>query len=95
MLSPIFFKKFNGILFLAPGSYDVEKSEKIIHHSSGAITFGIKYKEQKPDDIPGNNWFIMYGIILYVKKFIKSSLERIRNFQDYRREKRLKHFRTE
>lgn len=39
---------------LAPGSYDVEKSEKIIHQSSGAITFGIKYKEQKPDDIPGN-----------------------------------------
>lgn len=37
----------------APGSYDVEKSEKIIHQSSGAVTFGIKYKEQKPDDIPG------------------------------------------
>ena len=41
--------------FIAPGSYDVEKSEKIIHQSSGAITFGIKYKEQKPDDIPGEN----------------------------------------
>lgn len=39
----------------APGSYDVEKSEKIIHQSSGAVTFGIKYKEQKPDDIPGKN----------------------------------------
>ena len=33
----------------------MEKSEKIIHQSSGAITFGIKYKEQKPDDIPGEN----------------------------------------
>lgn len=38
---------------LAPGSYDVEKAEKMIHQSSGAITFGIKYKDQKPEDIPG------------------------------------------
>lgn len=41
------------LIHLAPGSYDIEKSEKIIHQSSGAVTFGIKYKEQKPDDIPG------------------------------------------
>lgn len=41
--------------FLAPGSYDVEKSEKIVHQSSGAITFGIKYKDQKHDDIPGKS----------------------------------------
>lgn len=33
----------------------MEKSEKIVHQSSGAITFGIKYKEQKPDDIPGKS----------------------------------------
>lgn len=44
-------------VFLAPGTYDVEKSEKIIHQSSGAVTFGIKYKEKKPDDIPGNYFF--------------------------------------
>ena len=44
-----------SLFFSAPGSYDVEKSEKIIHQSSGAITFGIKYKEQKPDDIPGKS----------------------------------------
>ena len=37
----------------APGSYDVQKAEKIIHQSSGAITFGMKYKDQKPEDIPG------------------------------------------
>ena len=41
------------LVFAAPGSYDIEKSEKIIHQSSGAVTFGIKYKEQRPDDIPG------------------------------------------
>lgn len=41
------------LIHLAPGSYDVEKSEKIIHQSSGAVTFGIKYKEQKLDDFPG------------------------------------------
>lgn len=46
----------------------MEKSEKIIHHSSGAVTFGIKYKEQKPDDIPGNNWFKICGTLLYVNK---------------------------
>lgn len=47
-------KIISVIYFLsAPGSYDIEKSEKIIHQSSGAVTFGIKYKEQKPDDIPG------------------------------------------
>ena len=38
----------------------MEKSEKIIHQSSGAITFGIKYKEQKPDDIPGKNCLIFF-----------------------------------
>lgn len=43
----------NYLLISAPGSYDIEKSERIIHQSSGAVTFGIKYKEQKPDDIPG------------------------------------------
>lgn len=37
----------------APGTYDVEKSEKILQHTTGAATFGIKYKDQKPDDIPG------------------------------------------
>lgn len=44
----------------APGSYDIEKSEKVIHQSSGAITFGIKYKEQKPDDTPGINPFFQF-----------------------------------
>lgn len=49
--------------FPAPGSYDVEKSEKIIHQSSGAVTFGIKYKNQKPDDVPGE-----FLINLFAKK---------------------------
>lgn len=37
---------------IAPGSYEVEKSDKVIH-SSSAYSFGIKYKEQKTEDIPG------------------------------------------
>lgn len=41
------------ILHLAPGSYDIEKAEKSIKQSSGAVTFGIKHKEPKPDTIPG------------------------------------------
>lgn len=41
--------------FTAPGSYDVEKSEKKVLHSSSAYSFGTKYKEQKIDDIPGMN----------------------------------------
>lgn len=44
-----------GLQFIltAPGTYDVEKAEKVIQQSTGAVTFGIKYKEPKPDDIPG------------------------------------------
>lgn len=47
------------ILHLAPGSYDIEKAEKSIKQSSGAVTFGIKYKEPKPDNIPGTFEFIL------------------------------------
>lgn len=38
---------------IAPGSYDVEKSEKKVIQSSSAYSFGIKYKDQRIDDIPG------------------------------------------
>lgn len=46
-------KTLKWISFSAPGSYDVEKAERTIHQSSGAISFGIKYKDQKIDNIPG------------------------------------------
>lgn len=39
----------------APGAYDVEKAEKVIQQTAGAITFGIKYKDPKLDDIPGTS----------------------------------------
>ena len=42
------------MFFLAPGTYDVEKAERVLHQSTGAVSFGIKYKEPMPDDIPGN-----------------------------------------
>lgn len=51
----------------APGSYDVEKADKKIHESSPAYSLGVKYKEQKPDEIPGNryiNFFMTYIINL-------------------------------
>lgn len=54
----------NIFLLPAPGSYDVEKSEKIIHQSSGAITFGIRYKEQKTDEIPGKEFFLHFEVIV-------------------------------
>ena len=41
------------LLLLAPGSYEVEKSEKNVIHSSSAYSFGIKYKDQQVDNIPG------------------------------------------
>ena len=46
---------------VAPGSYEVEKSEKKVIQSSSAYSFGVKYKEQKTDDIPGKalNKFLM------------------------------------
>lgn len=45
-------------VYTAPGSYEVEKAEKRIHESSSAYSFGMKYKEQKTDDIPGKIFFI-------------------------------------
>lgn len=39
--------------FPAPGSYDVEKVEKTVHQSSPAYSIGKKYKEKRPEDIPG------------------------------------------
>lgn len=50
----MFFKLYFCSILLAPGSYDVEKADKKIHESSPAYSLGVKYKEQKPDDIPGN-----------------------------------------
>lgn len=44
---------FCFVFALAPGSYDVEKADKAIHQTS-AISFGVKYKDQRLDDIPGN-----------------------------------------
>ena len=44
--------------FLAPGAYDVENADKKIHESSPAYSLGVKYKEQKPEDIPGKSSFI-------------------------------------
>lgn len=41
------------IYFAAPGSYDVEKADKKIHESSPAYSLGKKYKEKKPEDMPG------------------------------------------
>lgn len=42
----------------------MEKSEKIIHQSSGAMTFGIKYKEQKMDEIPGKEFYLYFEVIV-------------------------------
>ena len=50
-----YFFPFN---FSAPGTYDVEKAEKVIHQSPGAVTFGIKHKEPKPEEIPGKEWYV-------------------------------------
>lgn len=48
----------------APGTYDVEKAEKATHQSTGGIIFGIKYKDPKPDEIPGNFSFDNFTINL-------------------------------
>ena len=65
------------LIVIAPGTYDVEKSEKIIHQSSGAVTFGIKYKEQKPDDIPGDFSFVLSNSVFKIQLFLCSiSLEK-------------------
>ena len=63
----------SALFSIAPGAYDVEKSEKIIHQSSGAITFGIKYKDQKPDDIPGKDEFTILKLELFCSINLKFS----------------------
>ena len=50
--------------YLAPGSYDVEKAEKVLQ-SSSAYSFGVKYKDQKSDNIPGKQ---------FLKNFIKKCI---------------------
>lgn len=49
----------NIYLLLAPGSYEVEKSEKNVIQSTSAYSFGLKYKDQKTDDIPGKQNLII------------------------------------
>ena len=39
--------------FKAPGYYETEKSLQAILGSSPRYSFGIKYKDPKPDDTPG------------------------------------------
>lgn len=46
-------KKVFCLLLSAPGSYDIEKAEKKVHQASSAYSFGVKYKDQKLDDVPG------------------------------------------
>lgn len=37
----------------APGDYDPEKAEKVIHDNSPKYTFGLKTNKDKPVDTPG------------------------------------------
>lgn len=48
--------------FTAPGSYDVEKVEKNVHQSSPAYSFGVKYKEQKEENLPGTLLLLFFSI---------------------------------
>lgn len=46
---------------LAPGSYDIEKGEKTVHQASPAYSIGKKYKDKKPEDVPGQmNAFLLF-----------------------------------
>lgn len=53
------FTNYFSNFYIAPGSYDVEKADKKIHESSPAYSLGVKYKEPKQEEIPGNtrNYF--------------------------------------
>lgn len=46
--------------FPAPGDYNPDKAEKVIHDNSPKYTFGLKTNVGKPVDTPGeflNKWF--------------------------------------
>lgn len=43
--------------FPAPGDYDPDKAEKVIHDNSPKYTFGLKTNKEKPIDTPGNHAF--------------------------------------
>lgn len=50
-------KQLSNLYFiiLAPGSYDVEKVENVVHQSSPAFSFGVKYKEHQTENLPGKH----------------------------------------
>lgn len=63
----IFETNTKTLIFIAPGSYDVDKAEKKVHQSSSAYSFGVKYKDQKADDIPGDcKLIILFQIIIII-----------------------------
>lgn len=45
---------------IAPGSYDVDKGEKTVHQASPAYSIGKKYKDRKPEDIPGKRNILLF-----------------------------------
>lgn len=51
----------------APGAYDVERVDKKVLQSSPAYSFGVKYKDQKTDDIPGNSFFHIIQLSLLLQ----------------------------
>lgn len=62
-------------LLLAPGSYEVEKSEKNVSQSTSAYSFGLKYKDQKTDDIPGkkiliSHYYCYLKVVTYYRKIL-------------------------
>lgn len=43
--------------FPAPGDYDPDKAEKVIHDNAPKYTFGLKTNVDKPVDTPGKSEF--------------------------------------
>lgn len=53
--------------FPAPGDYNPDKAEKVIHDNSPKYTFGLKTNVEKPLETPGKFIFIIYAIKLIEK----------------------------
>ena len=71
---------FNFVPNPAPGSYDVEKADKKIHESSPAFSLGVKYKEPKPEEIPGIIFIFSKTNDIFLQTYHYSNIYKIRKY---------------
>ena len=57
-------KEARADLTPAPGDYNPEKSEKVVHDNSPKYTFGLKTQVEKPSETPGAALHVLRSICM-------------------------------